>query len=58
MTENNKDYSDWENSDEGLNTPNGGTLKYIYIYTHDVTFKQFNPKTAFLTSLTSITPAD
>ena len=31
---------------------------YIYIYTHDVTFKQFNPKTAFLTSLTSITPAD
>jgi len=33
LTENNKDYSDWENSDEGLNTPNGGTLKYIYIYT-------------------------
>jgi hypothetical protein len=32
LTENNKDYSDWENSDEGLNTSNGGTLKYIHIY--------------------------
>ena len=39
LTENNKDYSDWENSDEGLNTSNGETL--IYIYIHDVTFKQF-----------------